>query len=251
MRNSRVSEASTAASGRSVLCGIARRLRSFPAFAVDGKRRRLEELTKRDYNPTGVVGTLDASSSPDVNTPTSNRIKCLRSGRASGVGVKFVLIDRISELDRGKRIVAHKAVSLAEEYLADHFPAFPVLPGVFLLEAMTQASAWLARVSLDFDPSVIVLKDARNVLYKSFVAPGQLLTVASECKEMTAQQSVFQAAGSVDGREIVKGKLTLRHMRLADSDATLAETDATIRKRMRELFGLMRIGRPSGTATAS
>lgn len=163
--------------------------------------------------------------------------------------MKFVLIDRISELETGKRIVAHKAVSLAEEYLADHFPAFPVLPGVFLLEAMTQASAWLARVSLEFAPSVIVLKDARNVLYKSFVAPGQLLTVVSECKEMTAHQSTFQTSGSVDGREIVKGKLTLRHMRLADSDGSLAETDESIRKRMRELFGLMRIGRPAGSAS--
>lgn len=182
-------------------------------------------------------------------TPTSVLSGCLRRVRGAGVGVKFVLIDRISELDAGKRIVAHKAVSLAEEYLADHFPAFPVLPGVFLLEAMTQASAWLARVSLNFEPSLIVLKDARNVLYKSFVAPGQLLTVVSECKEITDQQSVFQAAGSVDGREIVKGKLTLRHMRLADSDAALSQTDASIRKHMRELFSLMRIGRPSGTAS--
>lgn len=197
----------------------------------------------------GVFGTLDASSSPNVITPTCVRDRCLRRVRGSGVGVKFVLIDRISELEPGKRIVAHKAVSLAEEYLADHFPAFPVLPGVFLLEAMTQASAWLARVTLEFVPSVIVLKDARNVLYKSFVAPGQLLTVVSECKEMTAQQSVFQAAGSVDGREIVKGRLTLRHMRLADSDASLAETDDSIRKRMRELFGLMRIGRPARSAS--
>lgn len=165
--------------------------------------------------------------------------------------MKFVLIDRISELDAGKRIVAHKAVSLSEEYLADHFPAFPVLPGVFLLEAMTQASAWLARTALDFDPSVIVLKDARNVLYKSFVAPGQVLTVVSECKEMAVGESVYQATGSVDGREIVKGRLALRHLRLADTDPALAETDAALRKRMREMFDLMRIGRPAGTASTT
>ena len=59
--------------------------------------------------------------------------------------MRFILVDRISELEAGRRIVAHKALSLAEEYLADHFPKFPVLPGVLMLEAMVQASAWLAR----------------------------------------------------------------------------------------------------------
>ena len=50
--------------------------------------------------------------------------------------MKFVLIDRIVELSRGERIVADKAVTLTEEYLADHFPDFPVLPGVLMLETM-------------------------------------------------------------------------------------------------------------------
>ncbi|MFQ5805392.1 MAG: beta-hydroxyacyl-ACP dehydratase, partial [Phycisphaerae bacterium] len=67
--------------------------------------------------------------------------------------MKFVLVDRISELETGRRIVAHKALSLAEEYLGDHFPTFPVLPGVLMLEAMVQASAWLVREALDFAPS--------------------------------------------------------------------------------------------------
>src|SRR5712664_1908049 len=56
--------------------------------------------------------------------------------------VKFNLIDKI-ELLTDERIVAVKYVSLAEEYLADHFPTFPVLPGVMMLEALTQAAGWL------------------------------------------------------------------------------------------------------------
>jgi 3-hydroxyacyl-[acyl-carrier-protein] dehydratase len=162
--------------------------------------------------------------------------------------VRFVLVDRISELESGRRIVAHKALSLAEEYLADHFPTFPVLPGVLMVEAMVQASAWLVREALDFAPSIVLLKEARNVTYKSFLAPGQMLTIESDCKELAAEQSVFAARGAVDGREIVKGKLTLRHFSLAEKDPRLAEVDEEIRKRMRALFGLIWGGRPARAA---
>ena len=163
--------------------------------------------------------------------------------------MKFVLVDRITALEPGKRVVAHKAVSLAEEYLGDHFPTFPVLPGVFMLEALVQASAWVVRSGLDFRPSLVVLKDARNVTYKSFVAPGQVLTIESECKELTADQSVFAASGRIGDREMVKGKLTLRHICLGDSDPKLADTDEGIRKRMRALFHL--VWRAPAAAAAS
>ncbi len=162
--------------------------------------------------------------------------------------MKFVLIDRISELHSGERIVAHKALSLAEEYLADHFPAFPVLPGVLMVEAMVQASAWVVRAALDFAPALVVLKEARNVTYRSFLAPGQVMTIESVCKELSAEQSVFAARGRVEDREIVKGRLTLRHLNLADTDAGLAEVDARIRDHMRALFERLMASRPVGAA---
>ncbi|MCA9244991.1 MAG: hypothetical protein KDA32_13615 [Phycisphaerales bacterium] len=153
--------------------------------------------------------------------------------------MKFILVDRIDALEPGQRVVTHKALSLAEEYLADHFPTFPVLPGVLMLEAMTQASAWLARVTLDFAPSLVVLKEARNVTYKSFLAPGQIMRVESECRSIDAAMSEYNASGSVDGREIVKGRLTLRHLSLADSDAALSSVDDQLRTRAREQLALL------------
>ena len=57
--------------------------------------------------------------------------------------MRFILLDRVRELEAGKRIVAEKALSLAEEYLADHFPTFPVLPGVLMVEALVQSAAML------------------------------------------------------------------------------------------------------------
>jgi 3-hydroxyacyl-[acyl-carrier-protein] dehydratase len=159
--------------------------------------------------------------------------------------VKFVLVDRIVELESGRRIVAHKALSLAEEYLADHFPTFPVMPGVLMLEALVQTAAWLVRERLDFAPSLVVLKEARNVTYKSFLAPGQLLTVAVECLDLSDTQSTFNGRGVLGDREIVKGRITLRHLNLADTDPSCAATDAQLRARHRALWKLLWKGGPA------
>lgn len=153
--------------------------------------------------------------------------------------MKFALIDRISELESGKRVVAHKALSLAEEYLADHFPAFPVLPGVLMLEAMTQACAWVVREALDFEPSVVVLKEARNVTYKSFVSPGEVLTIEGNCRSLAAGESEFAAVGRVGDREVVKARLVLRHLRLAEQGAAPESVDDEIRNYQRAQFRLI------------
>jgi 3-hydroxyacyl-[acyl-carrier-protein] dehydratase len=157
-------------------------------------------------------------------------------GEKEGNRVKFVLVDRISEFTSGQTITAHKAVSLAEEYLADHFPTFPVLPGVMMVEAAVQAAAWIVREHTDFATDLVLLREARNVTYKSFVAPGQTLTVRAECKELTDGQSVFAVAGDVAGRATLKGKLTLRHLNLIDLDPELAEASQSLRSQQRALF---------------
>lgn len=165
--------------------------------------------------------------------------------------MKFVLIDRITELESGKRVVAQKAVSLAEEYLADHFPKFPVLPGVLIVEAMVQAAAWVVRESLDFGPSLVLLKEARNVTYKSFVAPGQVLTIEATCSALGRQESSFSARGHLAGRDIAKGRLTLRHLTLAETDAGWEPVDQTLRERHRALFRLLWKGCPAGQPAAT
>src|SRR3972149_10441021 len=90
--------------------------------------------------------------------------------------MRFSLIDRIDELEPAERIAAVKTLSMAEEYVADHFPGFPVMPGVLMLEAMAEAGAWLVRAQEDFAHSMVVLRKASNVKYGQFVEPGAALT---------------------------------------------------------------------------
>jgi len=148
--------------------------------------------------------------------------------------MKFLLIDRAIEVDHGKRIVAVKNLSLAEEYLQDHFPDFPVLPGVLMIEAMIQAGAWLERVTTDFAHSMVVLDEARNVKYGSFLRPGTSMRVAVDClKQDDGGLWAFKGAGTVDDRVTVQGRFTLKAFNLADADPSMAETDRRIIEAMR------------------
>ena len=128
--------------------------------------------------------------------------------------MNFGLIDRIIELTRSERIVAVKATSLAEEYLADHFPTFPVLPGVLMLQGMVEAATWLVRDALDFSPRVILLRQAKSVTYKNFVRPGNLLTLTVTCRRMAPGESDFDGVGHCNQDEVVRGRFGLTHLSL-------------------------------------
>ena len=156
--------------------------------------------------------------------------------------MRFVLIDRIIELHRGESLVAVKNLSLAEEYLADHFPGFPVMPGVLMLEALTQAGAWLVRDMEDFAHSVIVLKGARTIKYGSFVEPGRQLQLRVDLVSHGDSETTFKGVGVIDGQEMVKGRFTLTRYNLRDKNPSLHATDALIVAGLRDLYATLRKG---------
>ena len=116
--------------------------------------------------------------------------------------MRFWLLDQICSFEAGKQLTAVKTVSLAEEYLADHFPEFPVLPGVFMLEAATQAGAWLVRMSEDYAHSIVVLQEARAVKYADFVTPGHTLTIKVEQTGSDERFVKMKFQGEVEGRAV-------------------------------------------------
>jgi 3-hydroxyacyl-[acyl-carrier-protein] dehydratase len=161
--------------------------------------------------------------------------------------MKFNLIDKIEEIS-DTRIVAVKHVSLAEEYLADHFPTFPVLPGVMMLEALTQAASWVMHRRSGFAKSFAVLKEAKNVKYGNFVAPGNHLRVDVEFLKQTEAGASFKANGTVNGSTAVTARIELAYFNLGDKQPQLADLDARLIAHHRRRWDLIA---PSAAAAVS
>ena len=163
--------------------------------------------------------------------------------------MKFYLVDKIERIEPGKRIVAIKNLTMAEEYLADHFPAFPVMPGVMMLEALVQTAAWLVRLEQKWSRSLITLAAARNIRYGNFVAPGHTLRMEAELLGIEGDTARFKAAGTTgEGATAVTGRLELRCFNVADFFPPAADADAKIIAKLQQRFRL--VGGPEALAVA-
>jgi 3-hydroxyacyl-[acyl-carrier-protein] dehydratase len=153
--------------------------------------------------------------------------------------MRFILIDKVVSLQAGSQIKAVKSVSLSEEYLADHFPTFPVLPGVLLLEGLIESASWLVRHTENFAHSMLLLEQARNVKYKSFLAPGAQIEYTVDVKTIEENVSSFAGFGLSKGERIVEARFGLRHFNLADENSTMAAVDAAIIENMKKRWKLL------------
>ena len=134
--------------------------------------------------------------------------------------MKFQLLDHILECTP-QRIVAVKQVSLAEEYLADHFPGFPVLPGVMMVETLVQAARELLS---PITSERLVLGQVKALKYGHMVRPGEALEV-----EVTLTKELEGGCFSC------KGVGRVRHQANSTKDQAPAETAVSGRFTMRPI----------------
>lgn len=151
--------------------------------------------------------------------------------------MQFFLVDRITSLEAGKSVSAVKNLSLAEEYLADHFPGFPVMPGVMMLETLVQACGWLIRYTEDFKHSTILLRQAKALKFNNFVTPGRTLIVNASVTEWGESRVEVKGAGTVNGQSAVSAKLILERFNLGDKNPELADSDQRSVDMLRGVFG--------------
>jgi 3-hydroxyacyl-[acyl-carrier-protein] dehydratase len=122
----------------------------------------------------------------------------------------FLLVDRVVELEKGKRIVALKNVSMNEPFFTGHFPHRPVMPGVLMLEALAQAAALLAFDTLGVTPddkTVYYFAGIDGARFKRPVEPGDQLMLHAELDRMKSGIFKFKARATVGEELAVEAEL--------------------------------------------
>lgn len=124
--------------------------------------------------------------------------------------MRWRMIDRIEEILPGEKAVAWKGVTLAEDYFEDHFPNFPVVPGVLVVEALAQISGKLIEVSVweerDLWPFP-VLSIVRNAKFRRFIRPGESIRLEATVVDVREESAVTRCRALVDGKPTTEAEL--------------------------------------------
>jgi 3-hydroxyacyl-[acyl-carrier-protein] dehydratase len=120
----------------------------------------------------------------------------------------FLLLDEVTEIEPGVRVVARKRVREDEWYLAGHFPGRPIMPGVLMVEAMAQAGAVAVLSEAENRGKLALFAGIDDVRFKRIVEPGDELEVTCELERLRGPVGRGKAKATVDGQLAVRGTLT-------------------------------------------
>jgi len=151
--------------------------------------------------------------------------------------MKYRQIDRITSIEPGKRLTAERTLRADEEYLKDHFPRFPVMPGVMMLEALHQAAVWLVRAGDDFQTPLVLLRETRSVKFGDFLAPGETLQITVKTVKEDGNRITLKASATKQGRITVSALLILE--RCTTGDPAHFGTDAKVLRSTKEQFQVL------------
>lgn len=129
----------------------------------------------------------------------------------------FLLVDRVTELVPGESIVAFKNVTVNEPFFNGHFPDYPVMPGVLIVEAMAQAAGILGFKTMGKgaqDDSIYYFVGADNLRFKRPVVPGDRLQL--EAKVLSERRGIwkFEVHSSVDGETVSSATILCAHRKI-------------------------------------
>jgi beta-hydroxyacyl-ACP dehydratase FabZ len=122
----------------------------------------------------------------------------------------FLLVDRILELEIGKRVVGLKAVSLNEPYFQGHFPGHPVMPGVLIIEAMAQVGGVLILHTMNAleTKKVMYFTGIDHARFRKPVLPGDLLRFEVEILQLRRQLCRMRGRVTVEGALVTEADLS-------------------------------------------
>lgn len=114
--------------------------------------------------------------------------------------MRYLLVDRITEWTKDDQIRGVKNVAMTEDFLEFHFPGNPIMPGVLLLEALTQLAGWLVAASSDFT-NWFLLEKVTQCKFYGFALPGdQVVLEVKAHMEKEPGRTLYSATGLVEGK---------------------------------------------------
>jgi len=113
--------------------------------------------------------------------------------------MRFLFLDHILSYEKGKSAVGTKSVTMSEDFLADHFPSFPIMPGVLQVEAISQLTSWLIYVTKDFKVRGTIA-GIDKVKFKDPVKPGDQLTIEVQIISWDEEGVTFRGETKANGR---------------------------------------------------
>ena len=121
----------------------------------------------------------------------------------------FLLVDRIVELEPGKRAVGLKNVSANEEFFQGHFPGFPVMPGVLILEAMAQVGGVLLLAMEEYRGKLAFFAGVDKAKFRQSVFPGDQLVTEAEIMRVWPSRGmgIIRTVGRVDGKVVCEAEM--------------------------------------------
>ena len=117
----------------------------------------------------------------------------------------FLLVDRVVEFEKDKRVLAYKNVTCNEPFFTGHFPGHPVMPGVLVVEALAQAGGLLTQLSRDpgaGDGQTFYLVKVDNAKFSRMVVPGDKLELEVELKRRIRNMAQYVGVARVDGEQV-------------------------------------------------
>ena len=120
----------------------------------------------------------------------------------------FLLVDRIEEMEVGKRAVGKKCVTYNEPFFAGHFPQEPVMPGVLIIEALAQVGAVCCLSAEENKGKIGFLGGVNKAKFRGKVVPGDVLNLEVEMIKVKGPVGVGKGTAPVDGKVVASGEIT-------------------------------------------
>jgi 3-hydroxyacyl-[acyl-carrier-protein] dehydratase len=154
--------------------------------------------------------------------------------------MRWIWIDRFVEFESGKSARAVKNLSLAEDYFADHFPGYPIMPGSLILEGLAQTGGILVGEANDFREKVVLAKIPWARFYRE-AFPGQQLVYETELLHLRPEGAAVHGRASVNNELIAEGEIFFAHLDQSRSRQIFGDHNFVFSGELRQLLGIAKL----------